>query len=41
MTHSDDTGLVLPPKVAPIQVIIVQSEKGQGIILRAEFADTI
>ncbi|MCB9746019.1 MAG: proline--tRNA ligase, partial [Alphaproteobacteria bacterium] len=23
MTHSDDTGLVLPPKVAPIQVVIV------------------
>jgi len=23
MTHSDDTGLVLPPKVAPIQVIVV------------------
>jgi prolyl-tRNA synthetase len=23
MSHSDDTGLVLPPKVAPIQVAIV------------------
>jgi prolyl-tRNA synthetase len=23
MTHSDDTGLVLPPKVAPIQIIII------------------
>jgi prolyl-tRNA synthetase len=23
MTHSDDTGLVLPPKLAPIQVVIV------------------
>ena len=23
MTHSDDTGLVLPPKIAPIQVVIV------------------
>jgi len=23
MTHSDDTGLILPPKVAPIQVVIV------------------
>ncbi|MCP4805441.1 MAG: proline--tRNA ligase [Proteobacteria bacterium] len=23
MTHSDDTGLVLPPKVAPIQVVII------------------
>lgn len=24
MTHSDDKGLVLPPYVAPIQVVIVQ-----------------
>lgn len=23
MTHSDDTGLVLPPKIAPIQVVLV------------------
>src|SRR5690606_32262433 len=23
MTHSDDSGLVLPPKLAPIQVVIV------------------
>ena len=23
MTHSDDTGLVLPPKVAPLPVVIV------------------
>merc|ERR1712127_900160 len=23
MTHSDDAGLVLPPKVAPVQVVIV------------------
>lgn len=23
MTHSDDTGLVLPPKLAPVQVVIV------------------
>ena len=23
MTHSDDNGLVLPPKLAPIQVVIV------------------
>lgn len=23
MTHSDDTGLVLPPKVAPVQVVVV------------------
>ena len=23
MTHSDDNGLVLPPKLAPIQVVII------------------
>jgi prolyl-tRNA synthetase len=23
MTHSDDNGLILPPKLAPIQVVIV------------------
>ena len=23
MTHSDDAGLVLPPKVAPVQVVVV------------------
>ena len=28
MTHSDDNGLVLPPKVAPIQVVIVPINKG-------------
>ena len=31
MTHSDDKGLVLPPKVAPIQVVIVPITKGPGI----------
>ena len=29
MTHSDDHGLVLPPKLAPIQVAIVPIYKGQ------------
>ncbi len=29
MTHSDDHGLVLPPKLAPIQVVIVPIYKGQ------------
>ena len=29
MTHSDDNGLVLPPKLAPIQVVIVPIYKGQ------------
>ena len=28
MTHSDDNGLVLPPKLAPIQVVIVPITKG-------------
>src|SRR6056300_565508 len=29
MTHSDDNGLVLPPKMAPYQVVIVPIYKGQ------------
>ena len=29
MTHSDDNGLVLPPKLAPIQVVIIPISKGQ------------
>ncbi|ATP55519.1 proline--tRNA ligase [Pedobacter ginsengisoli] len=29
MAHSDDAGLVLPPKLAPIQVVIVPIYKGQ------------
>lgn len=28
MTHSDDNGLVLPPKLAPIQVVIIPISKG-------------
>lgn len=28
MTHSDDQGLVLPPKLAPIQVVIIPIPKG-------------
>ena len=28
MTHSDDNGLVIPPKLAPIQVVIVPIYKG-------------
>lgn len=45
MTHSDDSGLVLPPKLAPIQVVIVPiykngeqlkaiDEKVEGIVAR-------
>jgi prolyl-tRNA synthetase len=30
MSHSDDKGLVLPPPVAPVQVIIVPITKGSG-----------
>ena len=30
MTHSDDNGLVLPPKLAPIQVVIVPIYKGDA-----------
>ncbi|MEO8860160.1 MAG: proline--tRNA ligase [Ginsengibacter sp.] len=29
MAHSDDSGLILPPKLAPIQVVIVPIYKGQ------------
>ncbi|QKX03529.1 proline--tRNA ligase [Aquimarina sp. TRL1] len=29
MTHSDDNGLVLPPNLAPVQVVIVPIYKGQ------------
>ena len=32
MTHSDDSGLVLPPKLAPIQVVIVPIPKPDPII---------
>ena len=28
MAHSDDQGLVLPPKIAPLQVVIVPIYKG-------------
>lgn len=31
MTHSDDNGLVLPPKLAPIQVVIIPLGKGDQI----------
>ncbi|MFT4758676.1 MAG: prolyl-tRNA synthetase [Paraglaciecola sp.] len=32
MTHSDDKGLVLPPKLAPLQVVIVPVPKANGVI---------
>ena len=31
MTHSDDNGLVLPPKLAPIQVVIVPIARGDQL----------
>tara|TARA_B100000497_G_C7690391_1_gene419541 strand:- start:152 stop:1618 length:1467 start_codon:yes stop_codon:yes gene_type:complete len=39
MTHSDDEGLVLPPRLAPIQVVIVPIPKPNGELL--EVADKI
>jgi prolyl-tRNA synthetase len=42
MTHSDDTGLILPPRVAPIQVVIVpiwRKEKDQAEV--AAFAKKV
>ncbi|MEY2904482.1 MAG: hypothetical protein RJA52_498 [Bacteroidota bacterium] len=32
MTHSDDLGLVLPPKLAPIQVVIIPIPKTDAVI---------
>ena len=32
MTHSDDNGLVLPPKLAPIQVVIVPIYKNEEML---------
>ena len=46
MTHGDDKGLVLPPKVAPIQVVIIpiyySDEDGQKVLKKAnELQDNI
>ncbi len=42
MAHSDDEGLVLPPKIAPVQVVIVPIFKGEEqLALIAEKADQI
>ena len=46
MTHSDDNGLVLPPKLAPIQVVIIpiykNAEQLQAIDVKAgEIADKL
>lgn len=34
MAHSDDAGLVLPPKLAPIQVVIVPINRGEEELVR-------
>ena len=42
MTHSDDNGLVLPPKLAPIQVVIVPIYKdAEGLAKISERVDSI
>ena len=38
MTHSDDKGLVLPPQIAPIQVVIIPIGNDQAVL---EAADSI
>ena len=41
MTHSDDNGLVLPPKLAPLQVVIVPIGKGDQMAMLDEKAKVI
>lgn len=36
MTHSDDNGLVLPPKLAPIQVVVIPLGKGDQVAAVSE-----
>ncbi len=36
MVHSDDYGLVLPPKIAPKQVVIIPIGKGEEVYAKAE-----
>ena len=31
MAHSDDQGLILPPRIAPLQVVIVPIYKGRKV----------
>ena len=36
MVHSDNNGLVLPPKVAPVQVVIVPiAQHKEGVLAKA------
>ncbi len=43
MAHSDDEGLILPPKIAPFQVVIVPIYKGadQNIIINEKVAELV
>ncbi len=42
MSHSDDSGLVLPPKLAPIQVVIVPIHKGADDLTKiTAYVDTL
>jgi len=41
MTHSDDNGLVLPPKLAPLQVVIIPIGKGEQMAMLDEKAESI
>ena len=41
MTHSDDNGLVLPPKLAPLQVVIIPIGKGEQMAMLNEKAEVI
>ena len=41
MTHSDDNGLVLPPALAPIQVVIIPIGKAEQMPMLDEKAETI
>ena len=41
MTHSDDNGLVLPPALAPIQVVIIPIGKGEQMAQLDEKAEAI
>jgi len=42
MTHSDDKGLVLPPKLAPIQVVIVPIYKNEDQLLEiSKYANSL
>lgn len=42
MVHSDDNGLVLPPKIAPTQVVIVPIGKEEAVFAKAdELASTL